>query len=208
LEGRLQLAPTLPFFFLFVVVVVVVVVAAAAIAAAAATFAAIFVAAAAATSDTTFRFKQRPVLRACMQEGNSKVLEAAGAVVTAEALPWGDLERVYEVAPSGCDLVLGADLLCKQQPVTDCVHQQQSERASPAESWSELLLLLPDNPENFGKLLETLHELAQIRSCPVFVATEQRWELDEEGQPAGGWGPTGRSWLEALARCPLEVRAQ
>eukprot|EP01047_Picozoa_sp_COSAG01_P051038 COSAG01_NODE_5219_length_4404_cov_19.378397_8_plen_58_part_00 len=39
------------------------------------------------------------------------------------------------------------------------------------------MLLLPDNLKNFGKPLETLHELAQIRSCPVLVATEQRcWD--------------------------------
>ena len=41
---------------------------------------------------------------------NAAVLEAAGAVVEARALPWGELHLAEEVAPDGCDLVLGADL--------------------------------------------------------------------------------------------------
>ncbi len=41
-------------------------------------------------------------------ESNSTALEKAGAVVEAKALAWGDLDAVYEVAPQGCDLVLGA----------------------------------------------------------------------------------------------------
>ena len=32
------------------------------------------------------------------------------AEVEAKALPWGDLDAVYEVAADGCDIVLGADL--------------------------------------------------------------------------------------------------
>ena len=55
------------------------------------------------------------------------MLAAAGANVTAEALPWGDLERVYEVAPGGCDIVLGADLLCKIATPAVCLCGVASE---------------------------------------------------------------------------------
>ena len=30
--------------------------------------------------------------------------------MAAQPLPWGDVDAVYDVAPTGCDLVLGSDL--------------------------------------------------------------------------------------------------
>lgn len=42
---------------------------------------------------------------------NKSVLDETNATVTAAALAWGDLDACYEVAPTGCDLVIGADLL-------------------------------------------------------------------------------------------------
>ena len=50
-----------------------------------------------------------PRLRGAIAE-NAAALEGAGAVVTAEPLPWGDEDAVYDVAPTGCDVVLGSDL--------------------------------------------------------------------------------------------------
>ena len=41
---------------------------------------------------------------------NAAALEEAGVAVEAQALPWGDIDAVYEKVPTGCDLVLGADL--------------------------------------------------------------------------------------------------
>jgi hypothetical protein len=41
---------------------------------------------------------------------NAQALDEAGATVEANALPWGDLDAVHEVAPHGCDLILGAGL--------------------------------------------------------------------------------------------------
>jgi hypothetical protein len=41
-------------------------------------------------------------------EANAKPLREAEAKVSAAALPWGDLDAVHEVAPTGCDLIIGA----------------------------------------------------------------------------------------------------
>mmetsp|Transcript_17165 Transcript_17165/g.44637 ORF Transcript_17165/g.44637 Transcript_17165/m.44637 type:complete len:211 (-) Transcript_17165:2-634(-) len=49
-----------------------------------------------------------PQLNATIHD-NSEAL--SGADVRAAALPWGDVDAVYDVAPSGCDLIIGADLL-------------------------------------------------------------------------------------------------
>ena len=51
-----------------------------------------------------------PALRKIIRD-NDAVLKAAGAEVEVQALTWGNLDQVYDVAPEGCDLVLGADLL-------------------------------------------------------------------------------------------------
>ncbi len=120
-------------------------------------------------------------------ESNSTALEKAGAVVEAKALAWGDLDAVYEVAPQGCDLVLGSGNLVSTiisifylfiyflflqicMPHTDLCY----------------------NIEMFSPLLETLHELCIIRGARVFLATEQRWDHVNE------------AWAAALARSHME----
>lgn len=83
---------------------------------------------------------------------NQQPIDDAGRChVTAAALPFGDLDAVYDVAPDGCDLVLGALACCLG--LVD-----------------KLLWVGTDlcyNPDLFEPLLATLHELAQVQNTPT-----------------------------------------
>ena len=59
-------------------------------------------------------------------EANAAAIEAVGATVEARALPWGDADAAFEVAPEGCDLVLGADLCYNPDlfdPLLETIHE-------------------------------------------------------------------------------------
>eukprot|EP01050_Picozoa_sp_SAG11_P020617 SAG11_NODE_3508_length_2406_cov_1.835284_1_plen_310_part_00 len=124
-------------------------------------------------------------------EANTKngAFEPSGVVIEAKALPWGDSAAALEVAPDGCDLVLGADLCC--EATTAGLQCYAFCAAAVIEiCWA---VFVADNPDLFDDLCTTLHDLAEARNARVLVATEQRWENVNE------------RWAAAVERSKLEV---